>query len=182
MEFIENDLPGLITIKPKVFKDSRGYFFEVFNQKEFEAQIGKVDFVQDNESKSTFGVLRGLHFQRPPFTQAKLVRCILGRILDVVVDLRVSSPTYGRHFTIELSSEDKCQLFIPRGFAHGFVVLSPEAVFSYKVDNFYSPSHDSGILWNDPNLSINWQLQEEEIILSEKDEKLKPLRSTEIPF
>jgi dTDP-4-dehydrorhamnose 3,5-epimerase len=106
----------------------------------------------------------------------------LGRILDVVVDLRVSSPTYGRHFTIELSSEDKCQLFIPRGFAHGFVVLSPEAVFSYKVDNFYSPSHDSGILWNDPNLSINWQLQEEEIILSEKDEKLKPLRSTEIPF
>jgi dTDP-4-dehydrorhamnose 3,5-epimerase len=182
MNFIETEIPDLIIIEPKVFKDDRGYFFESFNQQEFEKHIGKIDFVQDNESKSTFGVLRGLHFQRPPFTQAKLVRCILGSILDVVVDLRADSPTYGRHLTIELSSEDKKQLFIPKGFAHGFVVLSPEAVFAYKVDNYYSPSHDSGIFWNDPQLGIDWRIDPGDIILSEKDKKLNPLAETEIPF
>ena len=182
MNFIETEIPDLIIIEPKVFKDDRGYFFESFNQQEFEKHIGKIDFVQDNESKSTFGVLRGLHFQRPPFTQAKLVRCILGSILDVVVDLRTDSPTYGRHLTIELSSEDKKQLFIPKGFAHGFVVLSPEAVFAYKVDNYYSPSHDAGIFWNDRQLGIDWRIDPGDIILSEKDKNLNPLAETEIPF
>lgn len=182
MNFIETEIPGLIIIEPKVFKDDRGYFFESFNQEEFEAHAGKIEFVQDNESKSTCGVLRGLHFQRPPFTQAKLVRCILGSILDVVVDLRTESPTYGKHLTIELSSEEKKQLFIPKGFAHGFVVLSPEAVFAYKVDNYYSPGHDSGIFWNDDQLGIDWRINPGDIILSEKDKKLKPLSETEIPF
>jgi len=182
MKFVKTEIPGLFVIKPKVFKDERGYFFESFNRKEFESQIGEIDFVQDNESKSTYGVLRGLHFQKPPFTQAKLVRCIFGSILDVVVDLRKDSPAFGRHFTIELSSEDKTQLLIPRGFAHGFVVLSPEAVFAYKVDNYYSPSHDSGILWNDTRLGIDWRIDPGDIILSEKDKNLNPLAETELLF
>lgn len=182
MNFIETEIPGLIIIEPRVFKDDRGYFFESFNRKEFESQIGGIDFVQDNESKSTFGVLRGLHFQKPPFTQAKLVRCIFGSILDVVVDLRADSPSYGKHLAIELSSEDKKQLFIPKGFAHGFVVLSPEAVFAYKVDNYYSAPHDSGIFWNDERLGIDWRINPNDIILSEKDKKLKFLADTEIPF
>ncbi len=182
MNFIKTEISGLIIIEPKVFKDDRGYFFESFNQKDLESHIGPVDFVQDNESKSTFGVLRGLHFQNPPFTQSKLVRCIVGKILDVAVDLRIDSPTFGKHLTIELSSDDKRQLFIPKGFAHGFVVLSPEAIFSYKVDNFYSPTHDSGIFWNDERLGIDWKLTAEEIILSEKDKKLKRLEEIEIPF
>lgn len=182
MNFIETEIPGAIIIEPRVFKDDRGYFFESFNQKEFESQIGKIDFVQDNESKSTYGVLRGLHFQKPPFTQAKLVRCIQGSILDVVVDLRKDSPTYGKHLAIELSSEDKKQLFIPKGFAHGFVVLSPEAVFAYKVDNYYSAAHDSGIFWNDERLGIDWRVSPDDIILSEKDKRQKFLADTEIPF
>jgi len=182
MKFVKTEIPGLFVIEPKVFKDERGYFFESFNRIEFESQIGEIDFVQDNESKSTYGVLRGLHFQKPPFTQAKLVRCIFGSILDVVVDLRKDSPAFGRHFTIKLSSEDKTQLFIPRGFAHGFVVLSPEAVFAYKVDNYYSPSHDSGILWNDTRLGIDWRIDPVHIILSEKDKNLNPLAETKIHF
>jgi dTDP-4-dehydrorhamnose 3,5-epimerase len=182
MNFIKTEIPGLVIIEPKVFQDGRGYFYESFNQKEFEENIGKIEFVQDNESKSVYGVLRGLHFQKPPFTQAKLVRCILGKILDVVVDLRSSSPTFGKHVAIELSSDDKKQLFIPKGFAHGFVVLSREAIFSYKVDNFYSPQHDSGIYWNDQQLDINWKLPVEEIVLSEKDKKLKLLSETNVPF
>jgi len=182
MNFIETEISGLVIIEPKVFKDDRGYFFESFNQREFDSHIGKVNFVQDNESKSTFGVLRGLHFQKPPFTQAKLVRCILGTILDVVVDLRTDSPTFGKHFSIELSSDNKHQLFVPKGFAHGFAVLSSKAVFAYKVDNYYSPSHDSGIFWNDERLGIDWKLSFKDIILSEKDKNLKPLSGTEIPF
>jgi dTDP-4-dehydrorhamnose 3,5-epimerase len=182
MNFIKTEIPGLVIIEPKVFQDGRGYFYESFNQKEFEENIGQIEFVQDNESKSVYGVLRGLHFQKPPFTQAKLVRCILGKILDVVVDLRSSSPTFGKHVAIELSSDDKKQLFIPKGFAHGFVVLSPEAIFSYKVDNFYSPQHDSGIYWNDRQLDINWKLPVEEIVLSEKDKNLKLLSETNVPF
>jgi dTDP-4-dehydrorhamnose 3,5-epimerase len=182
MNFIKTEIPGLVIIEPKVFQDGRGYFYESFNQKEFEQNIGQIEFVQDNESKSVFGVLRGLHFQKPPFTQAKLVRCILGKILDVVVDLRSDSPTFGKHVAIELSSDDKKQLFIPKGFAHGFVVLSAEAIFSYKVDNFYSPQHDSGIYWNDQQLDINWKLPVEEIVLSEKDKKLKLLSETNVPF
>jgi dTDP-4-dehydrorhamnose 3,5-epimerase len=182
MKFIETEIPGLIIIEPDIFKDKRGYFLESYNQKEFESYIGKVDFVQDNESKSTYGVLRGLHFQKPPFAQAKLVRCILGRILDVVVDLRSLSSTFGNHMTIELSAEDKRQLFIPKGFAHGFVVLSEEAVFSYKVDNFYSPAHDSGIAWNDPRFGIDWKVPLDKIIVSAKDTTLKPLSEIRNPF
>jgi dTDP-4-dehydrorhamnose 3,5-epimerase len=182
MKFIETGIPGLIIIEPNVFEDQRGYFLESFNQKEFESHIGMINFVQDNESKSTFGVLRGLHYQKPPFTQAKLVRCILGKILDVAVDLRKDSPTFGRHLTIGLSSDDKRQLFIPKGFAHGFAVLSDEAVFSYKVDNFYSSIHDSGIAWNDPQFGIDWMLPLDKIILSEKDKRLKFLPETDNPF
>jgi len=182
MKFIETGIPGLIIIEPNVFKDQRGYFLESFNQQEFESNIGKIDFVQDNESKSTYGVLRGLHFQIPPFTQAKLVRCIYGRILDVVVDLRKDSPTFGQHLTIELSAEDKRQLFIPKGFAHGFAVLSAEAIFSYKVDNYYSPVHDSGIAWNEPQFGIDWKVPLDEIILSGKDKDLKLLSEIENPF
>lgn len=182
MKFTETGIPGLIIIEPNVFEDQRGYFLESYNQKEFESIIGKIDFVQDNESKSTYGVLRGLHFQNPPFTQAKLVRCILGKILDVAVDLRKGSPTFGKHFTIELTSEDKRQLFMPKGFAHGFTVISEEAVFSYKVDNFYSPTHDSGIAWNDPQFGIDWKVPFNEIILSDKDKGLKSLSDIDNPF
>jgi dTDP-4-dehydrorhamnose 3,5-epimerase len=182
MKFIETEISGLIIIEPKVFNDKRGYFLESYNQKEFESYIGKVDFVQDNESKSTYGVLRGLHFQRPPYTQAKLVRCIMGRILDVIVDLRSASPTFGKYISLELSAEDKRQLFIPKGFAHGFVVLSKEAIFSYKVDNSYSPAHDSGIVWNDPRFAFDWKVPLNEIVVSEKDQKLKTLSEVENPF
>jgi dTDP-4-dehydrorhamnose 3,5-epimerase len=159
----------LYLIEPKVFGDDRGYFFESFRQEEFEKHIGKIEFVQDNESKSGYGVLRGLHFQRAPHTQAKLVRCITGNILDVVVDLRKESTTFKKSYAIELSDRNKLQLFIPRGFAHGFVVLSKEAIFSYKVDNLYVPESEGGIRYNDPELSIDWKLQEEELKLSGKD-------------
>ncbi len=182
MNFVETELEGLIIIEPKIFKDERGYFLESYNKKEFESFFGKINFVQDNESKSTYGVLRGLHFQRPPFTQAKLVRCLSGRVLDVAVDLRSVSPTFGKYLSLELSSDDKRQLYIPKGFAHGFIVLSEEAVFSYKVDNFYSPSHDSGIAWNDPHFGIDWKVPLNEIKVSEKDRKLKPFIDIEIPF
>ncbi|HWR99998.1 MAG TPA: dTDP-4-dehydrorhamnose 3,5-epimerase [Prolixibacteraceae bacterium] len=169
MNFITTPFPGLYLIEPKVFGDDRGYFFESFRQEEFEKHIGKIEFVQDNESKSGYGVLRGLHFQRAPYTQAKLVRCITGNILDVVVDLRKESTTFKKSYAIELSDRNKLQLFIPRGFAHGFVVLSKEAIFSYKVDNLYVPESEGGIRYNDPELSIDWKLQEEELKLSGKD-------------
>jgi len=181
MIFTQTSFSGLFLIKPNVFGDDRGYFFESFRQSEFEKFIGKTGFVQENESKSTHGVLRGLHFQKPPFTQAKLVRCITGRILDVVVDLRSASPTFKKYYASELTGENKLQLFIPRGFAHGFVVLSDEAVFSYKVDNIYAPEYDAGIRFDDPELLIDWKLPAEEIKLSEKDRKLPYLAETNLP-
>lgn len=166
-------------IEPKVFEDARGYFFEAWKQGEFVANIGKVDFVQDNESKSSFGVLRGLHYQRGEFSQAKLVRVISGRVLDVAVDLRRNSPTFGQHVMVELSGENKRQFFIPRGFAHGFLVLSDEAIFTYKVDNAYAPQAEASILWNDEQLSIDWPLGENQLLLSEKDKKAKPFSEAE---
>ena len=182
MKFIKTKIPEVVIIEPTIFGDARGYFFESFNAKEFETNIGKIDFVQDNESKSSKGVLRGLHFQKPPFDQAKLVRCIEGRVLDVAVDIRKGSPTFGKHVAVELTGENKRQLFVPRGFAHGFLVLSETAIFAYKVDNGYAPQADSGITWNDPELNIDWKMEENEIQLSEKDKDLKPLTETEIPF
>ena len=166
-------------IEPKVFEDARGYFFEAWKQGEFVANIGKVDFVQDNESKSSFGVLRGLHYQRGEFSQAKLVRVISGRVLDVAVDLRRNSPTFGQHVMVELSGENKRQFFIPRGFAHGFLVLSDEAIFTYTVDNAYAPQAEASILWNDKQLSIDWPLGENQLLLSEKDKKAKPFSEAE---
>ncbi|MDC3179385.1 dTDP-4-dehydrorhamnose 3,5-epimerase [Flavobacteriales bacterium] len=182
MKFLNTKISDLIIIEPTVFGDSRGYFFESFNQKKFEETFGKTFFLQDNESKSTKGVLRGLHFQKPPFAQAKLVRCIEGRVIDVVVDIRKRSPTYGTHFSLELSGENKRQLFIPRGFAHGFAVLSETAVFAYKVDNIYAPKYDSGIKYNDKDLNINWGLNEEDVQLSAKDKDLESFKDLKSPF
>lgn len=182
MNFISTPFPGLFLIEPKVFGDSRGYFFESFQQAKFEEAIGKTEFVQDNESKSGYGVLRGLHFQKPPYTQAKLVRCITGTILDVVVDLRKGSETFKKSYAVELSGNNKLQLFIPRGFAHGFVVLSEEAIFSYKVDNLYAPTHEAGIRFDDPELLIDWKLPKEELKLSEKDRELPAFSETDLLF
>ncbi len=178
MNYFNTSLSGLIIIQPKVFNDDRGYFFESYNQQVFEKNIGPVRFVQDNESKSTYGVLRGLHFQKPPCAQAKLVRCIEGEVLDVAVDVRRNSPTFGKHFSIILSGENKKQLFIPRGFAHGYAVLSKQATIAYKVDGYYAPDYDSGIIWNDPDISIDWGLSSADVILSPKDMSLKPLSET----
>ena len=179
MEYIKTAIEGVYVIEPKVFEDARGYFFEAWKQGEFVANIGKVDFVQDNESRSSFGVLRGLHYQRGEFSQAKLVRVISGRVLDVAVDLRRNSPTFGQHVMVELSGENKRQFFIPRGFAHGFLVLSDEAIFTYKVDNAYAPQAEASILWNDEQLSIDWPLGENQLLLSEKDKKAKPFSEAE---
>jgi dTDP-4-dehydrorhamnose 3,5-epimerase len=179
MEYIKTAIEGVYVIEPKVFEDARGYFFEAWKQGEFVANVGKVDFVQDNESKSSFGVLRGLHYQRGEFSQAKLVRVISGRVLDVAVDLRRNSPTFGQHVMVELSGENKRQFFIPRGFAHGFLVLSDEAIFTYKVDNAYAPQAEASILWNDEQLSIDWPLGENQLLLSEKDKKAKPFSEAE---
>lgn len=182
MNFIKTNIEGLIIIEPKVFGDSRGYFFETFQKETFNLNIAETNFIQENESKSTRGVLRGLHFQLPPFEQAKLVRVIDGEVLDVAVDLRKNSPSYGHHFSILLSGENKKQLFIPRGFAHGFVVLSEKAIFSYKVDNQYAPSHDSGIIYNDESLGIDWMIETESIILSEKDKNLVKFKDCNTAF
>ncbi len=182
MKFIETKIEDLIIIEPTVFGDKRGYFLESYNLDKFKESVGKVPFVQDNESKSSKGVLRGLHFQKPPFDQSKLVRCIEGKVLDVAVDIRNGSKTYGQHIAIELSSENKKQLFVPRGFAHGFLVLSESAVFTYKVDNFYAPDYDSGICWNDPTLNIPWGVNESEILVSEKDSKLSFFSDFKSPF
>ena len=182
MKFTETKNKDLIILEPKIFGDERGYFIESFNQKKFEEVAGEVLFCQDNESKSSKGVLRGLHFQKPPFDQAKLVRCVEGKVLDVAVDLRNGSKTYGQYITIELSGKNKKQLFIPRGFAHGFLVLSELAIFSYKVDNIYAPDHDSGIRWNDPILNIPWDLDKSEILVSEKDSKLPFFSEFKSPF
>ena len=182
MKFIQTEIPDLIIIEPPVFGDERGYFLESFNQKEFEKNIGKITFVQDNESKSSKGVLRGLHFQKPPFAQAKLVRCIEGVVLDVAVDIRKGSKTYGMHVAVELSGENKRQLFVPRGFAHGFVVLSDYATFAYKVDNWYAPEYEDGIMWNDSDLGIDWQIDSKDILLSPKDKILSYLKAYKTPF
>ena len=182
MQFIKTNLPDVFIIEPKVFGDERGYFFESFNQKEFEKHVGKIDFIQDNESKSSKGVLRGLHFQKPPYTQSKLLRCIQGEVLDVLVDLRQDSPTYKEYLSIVLSGEDKKQIFVPKGFAHGFLVLSETARIAYKVDQYYAPDHDSGIAWNDEEINVDWGVCAEEIQLSEKDKGLKPLSEIVNPF
>ena len=171
MEFKKTNLEGVYIIEPKVFNDSRGYFFEAWKKEEFEQHIGPVEFIQDNESKSSYGVLRGLHYQKGDFSQAKLVRVIKGRVLDVAVDIRPSSPTFGQHVMAELSEENKRQFFIPRGFAHGFLVLSEEAVFTYKVDNVYAPQAEAGIRWDDPDLGIKWPIDPKEVLTSEKDLK-----------
>lgn len=178
MEIQKFDINGLLLIKPKVFGDERGYFFESFNKKRFEEAVGApVNFIQDNESKSSYGVLRGLHFQRSPYNQAKLVRVIEGEVLDVAVDLRANSPTIGQHQTVVLSSENKHQFFVPRGFAHGFLVLSETAIFAYKVDNDYAPTHDDGIMYNSESLGIDWTIPTSEILLSQKDSQLPTFKS-----
>lgn len=176
MKLITTSIPEVLIFEPEVFGDHRGYFFESFRQDFFEQYAGKNQFVQDNQSKSGFGVLRGLHFQKPPYTQAKLVQCLQGEVLDVAVDIRSGSPTYGKYASVVLSESNHRQLYIPRGFAHGFVVLSQEAVFSYKCDNYYHPEADGGIAWNDKTININWLLKPEEIKLSAKDTK-QPLLS-----
>ena len=171
MKYIETDLKGVFIIEPNVFNDARGYFMEAWKRTEFEQHIGVVDFLQDNESKSSYGVLRGLHYQKGEASQAKLVRVIKGRVLDVAVDLRKSSETFGKHVMVELSEENKRQFFIPRGFAHGFLVLSDEAVFTYKVDNVYAPQAEAGVRWNDPQLGIDWPIDAKDVQTSEKDLK-----------
>ena len=182
MEVIKTEIEGVVIIEPKAFKDARGYFFESFSQRDFEAQVGKVNFVQDNESMSSYGVMRGLHFQRPPFTQAKLVRCVKGAVLDVAVDIRKGSPTYGKHVAVELTEDNHRQFFIPHGFAHGFAVLSETAVFQYKCDNFYATQADGGISILDASLGIDWRIPTDKAILSEKDTKHPLLKDFETPF
>uniref|UniRef100_Q3AT88 dTDP-4-dehydrorhamnose 3,5-epimerase n=1 Tax=Chlorobium chlorochromatii (strain CaD3) TaxID=340177 RepID=Q3AT88_CHLCH len=179
MHVIPTTIPEVLMLEPKVFGDERGYFFESFRQDVIEEHIGQVHFVQDNESKSSYGVLRGLHFQKPPYTQSKLVRALFGKVLDVAVDVRHGSPTFGQHITCLLDSERKNMLWVPKGFAHGFVVLSPEAVFAYKCDNYYTPSHDAGIAWNDPALGIDWQLPLADVRLSSKDAAQPSLSSVD---
>ena len=180
MKVIETEILGAKIIEPRVFGDARGYFFESWNRQAFREAGIDVDFVQDNESFSSYGVLRGLHYQMAPYTQAKLVRVIQGGVLDIAVDIRRGSPTFGKHVAVELSGENKRQLFVPRGFAHGFVVLTEEALFAYKCDNRYMPSHERGIAWNDPALGINWRVNAESFILSEKDTKNPFLADAEV--
>ena len=182
MKFIKTEISDVYIIEPSVFGDNRGYFLESFNLEKFEENVYPIKFVQDNESKSSKGVLRGLHFQKPPYSQAKLVRCIEGRVMDVAVDIRRGSPTYGKHVAVELSGENKRQLFVPRGFAHGFSVLSESAIFAYKVDNNYAPESDSGIRFDDKELNIDWCLSEEEIQLSVKDKNLMLFKDLDSPF
>jgi dTDP-4-dehydrorhamnose 3,5-epimerase len=176
MNIIETEIQGVYIIEPKVFGDSRGYFFESYSRRDFEAKVGPVEFVQDNESKSCYGVVRGLHFQKPPHAQAKLVRVVKGKVLDVAVDLRKDSPTYGRHVSVELSEDNRRQVFIPKGFAHGFSVLSEEAVFQYKCDDYYAPETECAIAWNDPELNIDWRIPADQVILSEKDKRHPELK------
>lgn len=185
MEVQETSIPGVVIIKPRVFEDSRGYFFESFSQREFNEKVRPITFVQDNESKSSYGVVRGLHYQKPPYTQSKLVRCVRGRVLDVAVDIRLGSPTFGRHVAVELSEDNHIQFFIPKGFAHGFAVLSETAIFQYKCDEFYHPEADSGIQLLDEELGIDWQIPWEKAIMSEKDkvrERLSQLVSFDFDY
>lgn len=183
MEVIKTAIEGVLILEPRIFGDARGYFFESFNAKEFAEKTGlNVTFVQDNESMSHYGVLRGLHFQKPPFTQSKLVRVVKGRVLDVAVDIRKGSPTYGQHVAVELSEENHRQFFIGKGFAHGFSVLSDEVIFQYKCDDFYAPQSEGAIAWNDPDIAIDWQIPAEKVLLSEKDSHHPYLRDFESPF
>ena len=182
MEVIKTSIDGVFIIEPRIFEDSRGYFFESFSQREFEEKIGPINFVQDNESKSSYGVMRGLHFQCPPFSQSKLVRCVKGAVLDVAVDIRKGSPTYGQHVAVELTEDNHRQFFVPKGFAHGFAVLSETAVFQYKCDEFYHPEADGGISILDDSLRIDWRISGDEVILSEKDIRHPSLKDFDSPF
>jgi dTDP-4-dehydrorhamnose 3,5-epimerase len=171
MNIVETEIEGVVIVEPRLFEDGRGYFFESFSKKKFDAKVRPVDFVQDNESRSCYGVIRGLHYQMPPFAQSKLVRAVRGRILDVAVDIRKGSPTFGRHVAVELTSDNHRQLFVPRGFAHGFSVLSEEAVVQYKCDNYYSPQHEGSIAFDDPQLAIEWLVEASRLVISEKDRR-----------
>lgn len=196
MDIIETGIPGVFILEPKVFGDARGYFFESFSKREFDDKVlphvfsasasqyadKKIDFVQDNESRSCYGVLRGLHFQKPPYAQSKLVRVAVGSVLDVAVDIRKGSPTYGQHVAVELSADNHRALFLPRGMAHGFAVLSEDVIFQYKCDNFYAPSSEGGIAWNDPDLAIDWQVPSDRMILSEKDSHHPLFKDFDSPF
>lgn len=182
MNVIKTAIDGVLIIEPKVFKDARGYFFESFSQREFDEKVAPIRFVQDNESMSTYGVMRGLHFQRPPFAQTKLVRCVKGAVLDVVVDIRKGSPTYGQHVAVELTEDNHRQFFIPKGFAHGFTVLSETAIFQYKCDEFYHPEAEGGISILDDSLGIDWHIPTDRAILSEKDTKHVLLKDFDTPF
>ena len=182
MEVIKTDIEGVVIIEPRIFRDDRGYFYESFSQREFEEKVCRTTFVQDNQSKSSYGVLRGLHFQKPPYCQSKLVRCIKGAVLDVAVDLRKGSPTFGKHVAVELTEENHRQLFVPRGFAHGFAVLSEEAVFQYKCDNFYNKESEGAIAWNDPELAIDWRIPADKILLSGKDKLNKGIKEADFLF
>lgn len=182
MNVIKTILDGVVIIEPRIFVDDRGYFFESFSERDFFANVREIHFVQDNESKSSYGVLRGLHFQKPPFAQSKLVRVIKGSVLDVAVDIRVGSPTFGKHVAVELTADNHRQFFIPRGFAHGFCVLSDEVIFQYKCDNFYAPQSEGAIAWNDPELNIDWRIPVEKVILSDKDKKHPTLKDADWLF
>lgn len=182
MNVLQTGIEGVVIIEPRIFKDERGYFFESFSQREFDEKVFPVTFVQDNESMSSFGVMRGLHFQRPPYAQSKLLRCVSGAVLDVAVDIRKGSPTYGMHVAVELTGDNHRQLFIPRGFAHGFAVLSGTAVCQYKCDNFYAPQSEGGISILDESLSIDWRIPEKDVILSGKDSRYPLLRDFDSPF
>ncbi len=182
MEVIKTDIDGVVIIEPRIFNDERGYFYESFSQREFEEKVCRITFVQDNQSKSSYGVVRGLHFQKPPYSQSKLVRCIKGRVLDVAVDIRKGSPTFGRHVAVELTEDNHRQFFVPRGFAHGFAVLSDEAVFQYKCDNFYCKESEGAVAWNDPELSIDWRIPADKVILSEKDKLSKNVADADFLF
>ena len=182
MNVIKTDIEGVVIIEPRLFRDDRGYFFESFSQREFDEKVRSIRFVQDNESKSSYGVLRGLHFQKPPFAQSKLVRVIKGAVLDVAVDIRKGSPTFGRYVAVELTEENHLQFFIPRGFAHGFSVLTDEVIFQYKCDNFYAPQSEGALAWDDPDLEIDWKIPADKVLLSEKDKHHPRLKEAEWLF
>ena len=182
MEVKQTQIPGVVIIEPRLFKDDRGYFFESFSERDFNTQVREIHFVQDNESKSSYGVLRGLHFQKPPYAQSKLVRVIKGAVLDVAVDIRKGSPTFGQHVAVELTEENHRQFFIPRGFAHGFSVLTNEVIFQYKCDNFYAPQSEGALAWDDPDLGIDWKIPTDKVILSEKDKHHTRIKDAEWLF
>ena len=182
MNIIKTEIEGLVIVEPRIFRDDRGYFYESFSQREFEENVCRTTFVQDNQSMSSYGVVRGLHFQKPPFCQSKLVRCIKGAVLDVAVDIRNGSPTFGKYVAVELTEDNHRQFFVPRGFAHGFAVLSEVAVFQYKCDNYYNKESEGAIAWNDEQIAVDWRLPSEKVILSEKDKLSKPLAEAEYLF